>query len=318
MAYRVGGEFGHPVDQEVPVGAYVASHRWQQAQRDAVLTGFTHVIIEAERAPFGAIYSESVSDQVRLVRERGLSVAMLCHGTDIRLPSRHAATHPDSPFAAGLLPNTPALERAVAANRRLLDALALPTFVSTPDLLLDVTHAEWLPLVVDTEHWVAGPEVLRRDVPVVVHAPSRGIMKGSDLIDPVMRRLDAEGVIEYRRLQGIPADEMVHAITDADIVLEQFRLGSYGVAGCEALATGRLVVGAVTPQVREYVRSATGRELPIVQSTAAELESVIRNLVADRERSRRTAAQGRAFVTAVHDGRRSAEVLAPFLSTTTL
>jgi hypothetical protein len=318
MAYRLGGEFGHPVDLEVPVGAYVASRRWQRSQRDAVLSGFTHVIIEAERAPFGALTTDSVADQVRELIDHGVRVAMLCHGTDIRLPSRHAATHPDSPFAPGLMSTTPALERAALANRRLLDELGVTTFVSTPDLLSDVPTAEWLPLVVDTHQWAEAKPVLTREVPVVVHAPSRGIMKGSDLIDPAMRALDAEGLIEYRRLEGLRADEMVHAISDADIVLEQFRLGSYGVAGCEALSTGRLVVGAVTDQVRDYVRAATGLELPIVQSAAADIESVIRRLVAEREGSRRRAALGREFVLAVHDGRRSADVLAPFLAAPTV
>lgn len=318
MAYRLGSEFGHPVDQAVPVGAYVASRRWQRAQRDAVLTGFTHVLIEAERAPFGAVYTDSVSHQVQVMREHGLEVAMVCHGSDIRLPSRHVATHPDSPFAPGLMAATPTLERAAAANRQLLDELGLPTFVSTPDLLIDVPAAQWLPVVIDTERWAAGAEVLTREVPVVVHAPSRGVMKGSDLIDPPMQALAAEGLIEYRRLEGVAADEMVHEIQSADIVLEQFRLGSYGVAGCEALSTGRIVVGAVTGHVRQHVREATSLELPIVQSSAADIAAVVRGLVADREGARARAAFGRDFVLAVHDGRRSAQVLAPFLGTTTV
>ncbi|MBA4246762.1 MAG: hypothetical protein C0444_00490 [Microbacterium sp.] len=318
MAYRVGGEFGHPVDQAVPVGAYVTSRRWQKAQRDAVLTGFTHVLIEAERAPFGALFTETVADQVRELHERGIAVAMVCHGSDIRLPSRHAASHADSPFAPGLMSTTPALEREALANRRLLDELHLPTFVSTPDLLVDVPEAQWLPVVVDVEQWMPGPPVLERAVPVVVHAPSRSVMKGSDLIDPAMRALEAEGIIEYRRLLGVPADEMPSAIRSADIVLEQFRLGSYGVAACEALAAGRIVVGNVTEQVRDHVRAATGRELPVVQSTAADVAAVVRGLLADRQTAREQAVHGREFVLEVHDGRRSAAVLAPFLGTTTV
>ena len=313
MAYRLGGGFGHPVDQDVPVGAYVASRRWQRAQRTVVLDGFTHVLIEAERPPFGAIYSETVVDQVQVLRAAGVRVAMLCHGTDIRLPSRHAATHADSPFAPGLMPETPALERSAAANARILAAVGAPTFVSTPDLLIDVPEAEWLPVVVDTETWAVGDDVLTRRVPIVVHAPSRGLMKGSDLIDPAMRMLAAEGVIDYRRLEGIPAREMVAAIHEADIVLDQFRLGSYGVAACEAMSTGRLVVGWVTDQVLQHVLEATGLEVPILHSTAASLVATLRGVIEDRDAARRRAARGRDFVVEVHDGRRSAVALAPFL-----
>ena len=42
--------------------------------------------------------------------------------------------------------------------------------VSTPDLLLDLPGAVWLPVVVDTELWRPGPPVLEREVPVVLHA----------------------------------------------------------------------------------------------------------------------------------------------------
>ena len=141
-------------------------------------------------------------------------------------------------------------------------------------------------------------------------------MNGSDLIDPVMQGLHDEGVIEYRRLGGIPAAEMVEVIRSADIVLEQFRLGMYAVAACEALAAERLVVGHVSARVRDFVRDSTGLEIPVVESTADRLESVIRDLLDDREHARRHAALGRDYVFDVHDGRCSAAVLAPFLGTT--
>ena len=93
-------------------------------------------------------------------------------------------------------------------------------------------------------------------------------------------------------------------------MLDQFSLGIYGVATCEALSTGRVVVSHVSDQVRDHVRRATGRELPVVESRAADLDRVIRGIVADRERHRSIAADGPDFVREVHDGRRSAEVLA--------
>jgi hypothetical protein len=314
MAYRVGAEFDHDVGQSVPVSVYLFSKRWQRNQREAVLHGFSHVIIEAGRNPFGRIFTQSLEEQVAELLGAGIAVAMLAHGTDVRLPSRHAAENRDSPYRPEVLARTGGLEREARANQEAFRRLGLPVFVSTPDLLDDLPNATWLPVVVDTRRWVSDVVPLARQRPVVVHVPSHAAVKGSDLIDPALRRLDAEGLVEYRRIERLAAEEMPAAYGDADIVLDQFRLGSYGVAACEAMSSGRIVVGHVSSATREVVRSATGRELPIVESTAHDIESTVRRMLSDRDAFRHVGARGREFVAAVHSGHRSAGVLRPFLT----
>ena len=316
MAYTGIGEFGFPIDQAVPATGYVLSSKWQQRQHQAVSNGFTHVLIEAERNPFGRVFDQTVVDQARSLIEAGVRVAMLAHGTDLRLPSRHAASEPFSPFRAGEWDQTPALEQEALRNRQMLEELALPVYVSTLGLLADAPEgARWLPVVVDPEVWSPGPNVGERGVPVVVHAPSRGVVKGSDLIEPTMRKLHEEGVVEYRRISGVPASEMPDIYRGADIVLDQFRLGDYGVAACEAMLTGRVVIGHVSDAVRQEVAQRTGYELPIIEATPDSLEKVIRRLGEAPTNLRQIGDEGRAFVAAIHDGRLSAKALEPFLTT---
>lgn len=313
MAYRIGTEFGYPVDQQVPAAAYVFSKSWQAAQRAAVVAGFTHVLVEAERRPFGRVYDESLEHQLRALAESGVAVALLAHGSDVRLPSRHAAAHPDSPFADRDWDQWPVFEAQAAENLATIARLELPVFVSTLGLLEDLPDAEWLPVVIDAEAWSGGAAPLERPRPIVAHAPSNGRMKGSDLVDPVLSRLHDEGLVEYRRVVGVPAGEMPELYRGADIVLDQFRLGDYGVAACEAMAAGRVVVGQVGDGVRGAVLERTGLALPIVESRGADLERTIRDIVAEPGPYRARAALGPAFVRAVHDGSRSAEALRGFL-----
>lgn len=313
LAVRMPDDFSHAADATVPVGVWTSSGRWQRELRDVVLSQFTHAIVEAQRWPFGAALDETVESQVRSMRRAGLHVAMLCHGSDIRLPSRHAALNPESPFAGALGAATTVLERGARESKRLLDRLGLPVFVSTPDLLIDVPEAAWLPLVIDVEAWRADSPPLGGERPVVVHAPSRGPIKGSELVDPVARRLHDEGLIEYRRITGVPHESMREVYRSADIVLDQFRLGDYGVAACEAMAAGRIVMGHVNEGVRRRVRETIDLELPIVEATGASLEAVLRGIVADSVDALATAREAPAFVRVLHDGRRSAEVLRPFL-----
>ncbi len=309
MVARMQSDFGHPADNVVPLGFYAGSTRWQRMQRNTVAKGFTHVMIEAEKQPFGAVLDESVASQVKWLQKRGVQVVMLCHGSDIRLPSRHIALNDDSPFLDSLAEVSGVLERTARRNSRLLDKLACPVFVSTPDLLLDVPTAHWLPVVVDVDAWSTDSTPLVRSRPVVAHAPSRGSVKGSELIDPILHRLDDEGIISYRKVEGVAYELMPSIYREADIVLDQVRLGDYGVASCEAMAAGRVVIGHVSDHARAYVREMTGLPLPIVEATVGDLEAVLREVLADREQFAALAAEGVEFVQEVHDGRLSARVL---------
>jgi glycosyltransferase involved in cell wall biosynthesis len=152
---------------------------------------------------------------------------------------------------------------------------------------------------------------------VVVHAPSNAGLKGSELVRDRLRALDASGLVEYRELEGVAAAEMPRHYGDADIVLDQFSLGIYGVAACEALAAGRVVISHVSGFTRSVVLERTGHELPIVESTAASIEATLREVLADREGYAARAALGPAFVAAVHDGATSAEILGGFLGVST-
>lgn len=312
LAFRTPDDFTHDSDASVPVGVWAASTRWQREVRQVVLGGFTHAIVESLRWPFGAPLDESVAGQVREMQRAGLRVAMLCHGSDIRLPSRHAPLNADSPFS-GALSSTATLERGARESRRLLDRLGLPVFVSTADLLIDAPEAQWLPVVIDVETWRHDEQPLQSPRPIVAHAPSKGAMKGSDLVDPIAQRLHDEGLIEYRRIAGVSHDRMRDVYRSADVVLDQFRIGDYGVAACEAMGAGRVVIGHVNEGARQVASAAAGAPLPIVEATAATLEAVIRRVVADREWATEAAAAGPAYVRSLHDGRRSAEVLRPFL-----
>lgn len=100
---------------------------------------------------------------------------------------------------------------------------------------------------------------------------------------------------------------------DADIVLDQFVLGIYGVAACEAMASGRIVMSHVDDFTRAQVRERTGLELPVHEATIESLETELRLAAAEPKTFDKLRAAGPEFVRAVHDGRRSAAALTPFL-----
>jgi hypothetical protein len=309
----VDGSFAFPVDYAVPVRTYSLSRRWQKEQLGHVTKSYTHVLLEAERPLFGTLNGSTCVGDIRALRNAGLRVGLVSHGSDLRVPSMHAQMYPDSPFHDTSWDSVPILERNATRNRALMNSYDGPTFVSTLDLLDYAPSATWCPGVVDVKVWACPTAVLERTVPVVVHAPSRGRLKGSHLIDPIMEDLDKRGIIEYRRIQRVEPADMPELYKDADIVIDQFTMGLYGVAACEAMAAGRVVVSFVGDTVRARAQEMTGREPPIIEGSPNTLVDVIDQILDNREQARATAAAGPAYVQANHDGRRSADALAEFL-----
>lgn len=298
----------YPADLTVDRRRFQGDLGWRRAWREHVLGTYTHVIVEAGLPVLG----ESVMPLEHVVaelRDAGLRVALLSHGSDARIPSVHAANERWAQYDGMDAAWVRQLEHSSRRNVEVYTSDPGPVFLSTPGLLEFVPNGTWLPLVVDVDRWHSDEPVLERDRPVVAHAPSSK-QKGSHHIDPVLADLDAQGLIEYRRVQGVPIEEMPRVFGTADIVIDQFGAADYGVAACEALAAGRTVVSHVSPGVREHVRAETGLEVPILQADPETLRDVVLGLLADREAGRAAARDGRAFVEAVHDGRRSAEVLA--------
>ena len=308
------GALDFPTDYVVPIDVYARSQRWQEDQERHVLASYTHVLIEAGRPVFGTRYGSTCARELRVLRRAGIEVALLSHGSDLRIPSRHARTYVDSPFHDTSWESVPILERTAARNAKLFNSFDGYTFVSTLDLLDYAPRAIWCPGVVDVEAWATDTVALERPVPVVAHAPSKGRLKGSQLIDPIMQELDRRGIVEYRRIERVQPRDMPAVYKDADIVIDQFTMGIYGVAACEAMAAGRVVVSFVGDTVRARARKATGRELPIVEATPGTLVEVVEKLLDDRDAARDFAAAGPSYVWENHDGRRSALALAPFLT----
>lgn len=313
FALHITGGFSFPDDYTVTPAVFRRNRRWQRDQFAYITSTFTHVILEAGRTLTADLNHLDPFREAHAFEKRGLRVAMMSHGSDSRNPAHHAARFAWSPYRDPDWHEVARLQRQAESFVEHLRHFQGAVFVSTPDLLDDLPFAQWCPVVVDPDLWAGGGEVLAGGRPVVVHAPSNSRVKGTTLVDAALAPLDSAGLVEYRRPERLSAAEMPGTYKGADIVLDQFLLGSYGVAACEAMAAGRTVVGNVTPENRARVLDATGLELPIVQAGPDAIGEVVRGLVEDPDRARAAAEAGVEFARTVHSGAYSARVLGAFL-----
>jgi hypothetical protein len=120
--------------------------------------------------------------------------------------------------------------------------------------------------------------------------------------------LGRQGLIEFRTVTGLNPRDVRREVEWADVVIDKIGIGVYGVMAVQVMASGRLLIGDVDAITQERVP-----DLPLIQSSITTLESVIRDLVADRSTWAARAAAGHAFARKYHDGRYSAAVLAKWM-----
>ncbi|MBL3699721.1 glycosyltransferase [Leucobacter luti] len=307
--HEANNPLGYDADYTVSWRTAEHSRAWQRAMFETLATRYTHVLIEACFPILGGRFSGDMYRQVAQLQAAGLKIAIVGHGTDVRLPSRHAELHKWSYFHTDEWVDPALVETVVAKNLKLIADLNVPTFVSTAGLLLDLPDAHFLGVIIDPEKWANSEPLLARDRLKVVHAPTNPIAKGTTLIAPIAQRLHDEGLIEYVELRGIPNDQMPAVFADADVVLDQFRAADYGVAACETMASGRIVLAHVSDQVRAEVEQRAGMPLPIPETTPDTVEATLRDIAARRDHYRAIAAQGPEFVRRLHSGDYSRDTL---------
>jgi glycosyltransferase involved in cell wall biosynthesis len=168
--------------------------------------------------------------------------------------------------------------------------------VGSFDAIRWVPEAEVIPPGLDLSRYVPVPPS-DRGRPLVVHAPSHRIRKGTE---HVVRACEEIGV-ELDVVEGLPNDEARKRYERADIVVEQLNAGWHGVFALEAMALGKPVVTYLRDDVVRRTEEAFGIRVPIVSATRDTLTERLRPLVDSPAERRRIGAESRAYVEHVHD-----------------
>jgi hypothetical protein len=135
-----------------------------------------------------------------------------------------------------------------------------------------------------------------REVPVVLHAPSRRDIKGTAEVMSALDELEREGVrFERRFLEGRPNPEVLKEIADADVVVDQLHLPLHGRLGVEAMAAGCALATCNRADWEPFPATR-----PIWHIDVANVKSRLRTLLTDRALRVRLAREGRRHVERHH------------------
>jgi len=135
----------------------------------------------------------------------------------------------------------------------------------------------------------------------VAHAPSKRAVKGTEAVIAAIERLQERGApIELDLIEGIPNREARLRYAAADVIVDQLRIGWYGMFAIESMALAKPVVVHLDEEAAAETEVAFGRELPLVRADERNLEDVLAGLVEVRESLPELGRRSREYAELVH------------------
>lgn len=136
----------------------------------------------------------------------------------------------------------------------------------------------------------------------IVHAPSNQGIKGTNYILDAIEKLKEERVdFEFELLENRPHVEILEAIRNADILIDQMVAGWYGLISIEAMALGKTTVCFLRDELYNYIAA-----IPIVNLNPDNLKDGLKKLIREKERLAEYGKAGREYVEKYHDYKKNA------------
>lgn len=130
---------------------------------------------------------------------------------------------------------------------------------------------------------------------IIVHAPSSPIIKGTQVVRAAVRRLASEGYeFDYRELIDVPHSEVLAALREAHIVLNEFYAFVPGVFGVEAMGSGCALLTSADETIEIDLPPDSNKAWLV--TTAADIYANLRTLLDSPELIERQAVAGLNWV----------------------
>lgn len=128
--------------------------------------------------------------------------------------------------------------------------------------------------------------------PLIVHSSTAQVAKGTPSVLRAIEKLKPDHTFTFQLVSGLPYAQAQALVRSADIFLDQFVLGDFGMASLEALALGKPVVCYIKPSLAALYPP----DLPIITATQETLPDVLAELIGSPQRRHELGKRGRAYM----------------------
>jgi len=158
----------------------------------------------------------------------------------------------------------------------------------------------FLPQVIKVEDYkVVYPDPEKKKIKIV-HAPSFRKIKGTEIIVKVINDLKRKYDFEFILLQNTPNRKLLEILTEADIIIDQILLGTYGIFSIESMACGKPVIC----YINNYYRKMYPKDLPIISANPDNIREILEDLIKDGKKREKIGIKSRKFVENYHNAER--------------
>jgi hypothetical protein len=317
----------------------ISFNTWLGYQSDRVLTQApeaSRIVDKFRRAQFGIkaalsydvlhyyfgqsyIYRPGQAETVisfadlRLAKARGKVVFMTLQGCDVRGAAASHAAHAVTmcrPHGCGAYQTcVTRLDQVRAKMVANILPLCDRVFVLNPDLARHAPMAEFLPYASAAIHSIEVVPPTDNDRPLILHAPSDPLIKGTAMIEEALTEIASEFSFDYQVVKGLPHEQAMKLYRKADLVIDQVQAGWYGGFAVELMAMGKPVAAYIRAEDMGIVPQAMAEQLPILRIDPRTLATDLRNILRRKQEWRAIGAQSRTFVERWHDPTKVAAAL---------
>lgn len=139
--------------------------------------------------------------------------------------------------------------------------------------------------------------------PLIIHSPTAKIVKGTNIIIPVIEELKKQYDFEFVLLHDMSREKVLAIMQQADIFLDQIICGGYGMACTEAMAFGKPVMCYIMPEVFD---AGLQREFPVVNTNPDNLKEQLIKLITSPQLRHDIGKQSRAYAEKYFDANKIA------------
>lgn len=226
------------------------------------------------------------------------------HGSDLRDYS-YAKTLNKYALSEGYDTGSAKIKKRAKKICKYADGIILHDDELIPHLPDNASDIYVVPLRVDLKKIM--PVYVQKDNKVVrvVHAPTKRDVKGSDFVIQAMQELKTKYAVELILVENKTQEEALEIYKTADIIVDQLRIGTYGVFAIEGMAMGKPVVTYITDEMRQRLPE----DLPICSANPDTVKDVLEKLIQDGELRYNLGIEGRKYAEKYHDYRKNAQML---------
>lgn len=138
---------------------------------------------------------------------------------------------------------------------------------------------------------------------LIIHSPTAPVAKGSEFVLKAIEKLREKSFsFEFKLLKNLSNEEYQKVLQKADIYVDQFIWGAYGIAAQQALQMGKVVVAYLSPERLKIY----GNELPIQNATINNLAEVLEKLISNDGLRKKIAHQSVSYYEEMHSPKKVA------------